>query len=85
MRPCPRDAHHSWWLWVVGSAVLLVGISVAHVLEDFVYGVPAAFGSDVAPAAALLSLAYALHIIVIALAARNLPIGYLGNLVYGIG
>ena len=64
---------------------MLVGISVAHILEDFVYGVPADFGLEVTPAAALLGLAYAIHVVVIALAARGHPIGHLGNLVYGIG
>jgi hypothetical protein len=69
---------------VVALAALLIGVSVAHVLEDFVYGIPARFGFDVAPAAALVGLAYAGHAILVALAARDRIVGYLGNLVAGI-
>ena len=75
----------NWSNWVVGVAAVTVGVTIAHVLEDFVYGVPGDFGVEVAPAAALLGVAYALHILLIALAARNHPLGYLGNLVYGVG
>jgi hypothetical protein len=70
--------------WVVAAAVLLVGFSIAHSLEDFVYGVPARFGLEVAPAAALLGLAYAFHVLLIAAAARDNRIGYLGNLLVGL-
>lgn len=70
--------------WVAGMAALLVGISVAHVLEDFVHGVPARFGLETAPAAVLVGLAYAFHVAVIALAARDLVLGYVGNLLVGV-
>jgi len=75
----------SWQPWVVGVAALLVGVSVAHVCEDFVYGVPERFGVAVAPAAVLVGLAYAIHVILIALAARGEALGYLGNLAAGVG
>jgi hypothetical protein len=70
--------------WVVALAALLIGVSIAHVLEDFVYGIPARFGLEVAPAAALVGLAYAGHAILVALAARDQVLGYLGNLAAGI-
>jgi hypothetical protein len=69
---------------VVALAALLIGVSIAHVLEDFVYGIPARFGFEVAPAAALMGLAYAGHTILVALAARDHVLGYLGNLAAGI-
>jgi hypothetical protein len=69
--------------WVVGTAALMVGLSMAHVLEDFVNGVPARFGFETAPAALLVGLAYAVHIVFIALAARDRVLGYMGNL--GVG
>lgn len=59
--------------WVIALATVLIGVSIAHVLEDFVYGIPAQFGLEVVPAAALVGLAYAGHVM-----------GYLGNLVAGV-
>ena len=70
--------------WVVGLAAVLIGISIAHVLEDFVYGIPARFGFDVAPAAALVGLAYLAHAMLVGLAARDHTVGYLGNLAAGV-
>lgn len=72
-------------LWVVGTAALLVGVSSAHVCEDFVYGVPARFGVAVAPAAVFVGVAYAVHAVLIALAARGATSGYLGNAAAGLG
>jgi hypothetical protein len=69
--------------WVVGAAATLVAISVAHVLEDFVYGVPDRLGFETAPAAGLVGAAYGLHAVLIALAARDHVLGYLGNLTAG--
>jgi hypothetical protein len=70
--------------YVVTLAAVVIGVSVAHVLEDFVYGIPARFGFQVAPAAALVGLAYAGHVILVALAAQDRIVGYLGNLVAGV-
>jgi xanthine/uracil permease len=73
-----------WPVWVVGAAALMIGVSIAHVLEDFVYGIPARFGIEIAPAAALLGLAYLIHIVLVALAGRGHIVGYLGNLAAGV-
>jgi hypothetical protein len=70
--------------WVIALATLLIGVSIAHVLEDFVYGIPARFGFEVAPAAALVGLAYAGHVVLVVLAARDHVLGYLGNLGAGV-
>ena len=75
----------SWSNRVVAVASLLVGVSVAHVCEDFVYGVPQKFGIDVAPAAVLTGVVYAVHAVLIALAARGQSVGYVGNLAAGVG
>jgi hypothetical protein len=75
---------HRRQYYVVALAALLIGVSVAHVLEDFVYGIPARFGFQVAPAAALVGLAYAGHVVLVALAAQDRTVGYLGNLAVGI-
>jgi len=70
--------------WVVGLAAVLIGISVAHVLEDFVYGIPARFGFEVAPASVLVGIAYAGHAVLVTLAARDHILGYIGNLAVGV-
>ena len=70
--------------WVVGTAIVLVGFSIAHVLEDFVYGIPAQFGFETAPAAALLGTACAIHVVLIVLTAQGNKLGILGNLAAGI-
>lgn len=70
--------------WSVRLGALLVGVSIAHSLEDFVYGVPARFGLSVELAAVLLGLYYVGQTLLIALAARGNPFGYLGNGVAGI-
>lgn len=70
--------------WVVGLAAMLIGISIAHALEDFVYGIPARFGFEVAPAAVLVGIAYAGHAVLVAMAARDHVLGYVDNLAAGI-
>jgi hypothetical protein len=69
---------------VVAAAALTIGVTIAHVLEDFVHGVPAQFGVEVAPAAAMLGVVYAAHVGLVTLAARGKGIGYLGNLAAGV-
>ncbi|MEW6117482.1 MAG: hypothetical protein AB1553_11335 [Nitrospirota bacterium] len=74
----------TWGLYVAASAALVVCFSIAHVCEDFVYGVPAQFGFTTASAAALTGTAYAVHVFFIALAARNYAGGYVMNFIAGI-
>lgn len=70
--------------WSVWLAALLVGVSIAHSLEDFVYGIPARFGFSIEAAAALLGAYYVGQTLLIVLAARGQATGYLGNLAAGI-
>lgn len=75
---------HRRGLTVVSSAALLVGLSVAHALEDFAYGVPARFGVAIAPAAVIVGLGYLAHVAIIVLAARDKAVGYFGNFAIAI-
>ena len=68
---------------MAGTAAILVGVSVAHLAEDFVYGVPAKFGLSVATAAVTAGFTYAAHVALIALAARGQALGYVGNVAAG--
>jgi hypothetical protein len=67
----------------VNAAAILVVFSLAHSLEDFVYGTPERFGFEVAPAAALIGIVYGVHILLIVAASRGQTLGYIGNLLIG--
>ena len=69
--------------WVVGSALALVGLSIAYALEDFANGVPARLGLTVIEGAVLLGGAYLIHVMLILLAAAEQRKGYLGNAIFG--
>jgi hypothetical protein len=64
-------------------AALLLGISVAHVSEDFASGVPARFGVGVVQAAALIGLLYIVQAAALVAAARGS--GHLVNAAIGAG
>src|SRR5688500_13917533 len=69
--------------WVVGSALALVGLSIAHSLEDFAHNVPQQFGLSIIQGAIVLGGAYLIHIMLILLAAAEQREGYLGNAIFG--
>jgi hypothetical protein len=63
--------------------VLLLAISIAHVSEDFAYGVPARFGAGILEGAAVIGLLYIVQASAIVAAARGT--GYLVNAAIGAG
>jgi hypothetical protein len=69
---------------VVLVAAITIGISSAHVLEDFAYGLPAEAGFDPTIFALFLGAVYLIHAILVALAARDRQFGYLGNAIVGV-
>ena len=80
-------SHNGFWLrpqnLVIGFSLLLLWVSIAHSLEDFVYGIPARFGLSVATAALILGAGYAVQVTGILLAAKVLRPGYLITLATG--
>ncbi|GAC1448677.1 MAG: hypothetical protein PVSMB5_35610 [Ktedonobacteraceae bacterium] len=70
---------------IVGLSLLLLGISIAHSLEDFVYGIPARFGLSVATAALLLGAGYVVQVTGILLATRGQRIGFVLTFATGVG
>lgn len=68
---------------VMVLSLLLFGVSIAHSLEDFVYGIPARFGLSVATAAVLLAAGYVIQVTGMLLASRGQRVGYLLTLATG--
>jgi hypothetical protein len=62
---------------VLVLSFLLLWVSLAHSLEDFVYGIPARFGLSVASAAIILGAGYVIQVIGIVLASKATRSGYL--------
>lgn len=68
---------------VIECSLLLLWVSIAHSLEDFVYGIPARFGLSVAIAALFLGAGYVVQVIGILLAAKEQRLGYALTFVTG--
>lgn len=61
---------------VILFSFLLLWVSIAHSLEDFVYGIPARFGLSVALAALILGAGYGVQVAGILLASKEKRAGY---------
>jgi hypothetical protein len=72
-----------WSNRVVTAGVVVTALGAAHLIEDFLYGVPADFGLTETVAQVLAAMFFALLGGFLTLAARERPAGYLGLL--GIG
>jgi len=69
---------------VVLAAVLLTGFGAAHLIDDFLYGVPADFGLS-NPVTQVLALLYFLITSwLLVLAVRGQKAGYIGNMILGL-
>ena len=75
---------NKWGNQVVLAAVLLTGFGAAHLIDDFLYGVPADFGLS-NPVTQVLALLYFLITSwLLVLAVRGQKAGYIGNMVLGL-
>ena len=77
------DQNHVWSNRVVGVAAIMVGFAVAHLIDDFLYGVPGDFGLTDPPVQALAGVLFAILAVLIALAARGRAAGFLGTACFG--
>lgn len=68
---------------VIVLSLLLLWVSMAHSLEDFVYGIPARFGLSVISAALVLGAVYVVQVTGILLASKNARSGYMLTLATG--
>ena len=78
------DENRKWSNRVVAVAVLLAGFGAAHLIDDFLYGIPAELGISDQLGQALAVLYFGITSLLLALAARGNRIGYAGNLGLGL-
>lgn len=74
----------TWSNRVVGAAVLLAGFGAAHLIDDFLYGIPADFGLSNQVGQVLAVAYFGLTSLLLVLAARQSRVGYAGNLALGV-
>jgi len=73
-----------WSDRVVVAAVLLAGFGAAHLIDDFLYGVPVDFGLSNEFSQVLAVLYFVITSVLLVLAARGSKAGHIGNLVLGL-
>ena len=73
-----------WSNRVVVAAVLLTGFGAAHLIDDFLYGIPADFGLSNEVSQVLAVVYFIITSLLLVLAARGNKAGYIGNLVLGL-
>ena len=78
------DDDRRWSNRVVAAAVLLAGFGAAHLIDDFLYAIPADLGLSNELGQALAVLYFGITSLLLALAARGNRIGYAGNLGLGL-
>jgi hypothetical protein len=78
------DEKRRWSNRVVIAAILLTGFGAAHLIDDFLYGIPAELGLSNAAGQILTVLYFVITSTLLVLAARASQAGYLGNLILGI-
>jgi hypothetical protein len=78
------DPSKRWSNRVVIAAVLLAGFGAAHLIDDFLYGVPADFGLSNQFSQGLAVVYFIITSSFLVLAARGSRAGYLGNLALGL-
>ena len=73
-----------WSNRVVIAAVLLTGFGAAHLIDDFLYGIPADFGLSNEFGQFLAVVYFIVTSMLLVLAARGSRAGYIGNLGLGL-
>lgn len=79
MSPCQKWRNH-----VVAAGILLTGFGAAHLIDDFLYGVPADFNLTNQAGQALAVIYFAITSTLLVLAARGKKTGYIGNFCLGV-
>ncbi len=76
--------NHKWKNQVVVAAILLTGFGAAHLIDDFIYGVPADFNLTIEVGQVLAVIYFVITSVLLVLAARGKKAGYIGNLCLGL-
>lgn len=69
--------------WVVGSGLMVVGLSILLTIQDYSQSIPAALGLGMIQAAIVLAIIYWFHVIAIMFAAAEQRTGYIGSMTFG--
>jgi hypothetical protein len=81
---CYMSQSKKWSNRVVVAAILLTGFGAAHLIDDFLYGIPADFGLS-NEFSQILAVIYFITIsLLLVLAARGNKAGYIGNMGLGL-
>ena len=75
---------NKWSKRVVVAAILLTGFGAAHLIDDFLYGVPADFGLSNMISQVLAVIYFIITSLLLALVARGCKAGYIGNMGLGL-
>ena len=73
-----------WSNRVVVAAILLAGFGAAHLIDDFLYGVPADFGLSNEVSQVLAVIYFIITSLLLVLATRGSKAGYIGNMGLGL-
>jgi hypothetical protein len=73
-----------WSNRVVVAAILLTGFGAAHLIDDFLYGVPADFGLSNEFSQVLTVIYFIVTSLLLVLSARGNKAGYIGNIGLGL-
>ena len=73
-----------WSNRVVAAAVLLTGFGAAHLIDDFLYGIPADFGLSNEFGQVLTVVYFTITSLLLVLSARGNKAGYIGNMGLGL-
>jgi hypothetical protein len=76
--------YQKWKNQVVVAAILLTGFGAAHLIDDFIYGVPADFNLTIEVGQVLAVIYFVITSVLLVLAARGKKAGYIGNLCLGL-
>lgn len=70
--------NHTWRNWVIGTALVMIAFAYPHLIDDFLYGIPAEFGLSNQQAQVLTGLFSVLLFTLLCGAARGAGWGYVG-------
>lgn len=73
-----------WSNRVVAAAVLFTGFGAAHLIDDFLYGMPADFGLSNELGQVLAAIYFVTTGLLLVLTARGSKAGYIGNMGFGL-
>jgi len=78
------NTNNKWGNWVIGMGLVLVAFSAPHLIDDFLYDIPAEFGLTNQETQVLAGIFHTQLVFLFVLAARERKAGYWGLLFWGV-